>query len=167
MLEVGNNVFTTAEEQTHFSLWAIIKSPLVIGGALKDEYTSMSEASLEILMNEDVIGYNQDILGVGAGLKRRWTDEGYEVWSGPLSGDRVVAAVINWDDEERELTLNLPDVGLQYAGSVKDIWGGKSVKEVKTSYSGSVAAHGVLLLELGDTTTAGTYPTSLFGSSDG
>ncbi|KAJ5999436.1 hypothetical protein N7451_007246 [Penicillium sp. IBT 35674x] len=167
MLEVGNNVFTTAEEQTHFSLWAIIKSPLVIGGALKDEYTSISEASLEILMNEDVIGYNQDSLGVGAGLNRRWTEEGYEVWSGPLSGDRVVAAVINWDDEERELTLDLPDVGLQYAGSVKDIWDGKSVKGVKTSYSASIAAHGVLLLELGDTTTAGTYSTSLFGSSDG
>jgi alpha-galactosidase len=165
MLEVGNDIFTTAEEQTHFSLWAIIKSPLVIGGALKDEYTSISDASLEILMNEDVIGYNQDSLGIGAGLTRRWSEEGYEVWSGPLSGDRVVAAVINWNGEEKELTLNLPDVGLQYAGSVKDIWGGKSVEGVKTSYSGSVAAHGVLLLELGDTVPAGTYSTSLFGSS--
>lgn len=66
MLEVGNNVFTIPEEQTHFSLWAIIKSPLVIGAALKDTLTSISSASLAILLNADVIGYNQDSLGVAA-----------------------------------------------------------------------------------------------------
>ncbi|KAJ5931020.1 hypothetical protein N7466_006513 [Penicillium verhagenii] len=167
MLEVGNNVFTTAEEQTHFSLWAIIKSPLVIGGALKDEYTSIAQSSLDILLNEDVVGFNQDSLGVGAQLRRRWSDEGYEVWSGLLSGDRVVAAVINWEDEERTLTLDLPDVGVQYAGTLKNIWGASSVEGVKTSYSASVAAHGVLLVELGDTTSAGTYSSSLFATSSG
>ncbi|KAJ5771759.1 hypothetical protein N7520_002288 [Penicillium odoratum] len=163
MLEVGNNIFTTAEEQTHFSLWAILKSPLVIGGALKDEYTSMAQSSLEILLNEDVVGFNQDDLGIAASLKRRWSDDGYEVWSGLLSGERTVAAIINWFDEERTLTLNLPDVGLQSA-SVKDIWGGTFTSDVKTSYSSSVAAHGVMLLELSDTTAAGTYSTSLFGT---
>lgn len=45
MLEIGTDVLTTAEEQTHFSMWAILKSPLTIGGALKDEVTSISEAA--------------------------------------------------------------------------------------------------------------------------
>ncbi|KAJ5151673.1 hypothetical protein N7492_009968 [Penicillium capsulatum] len=47
------------EEQTHFSMWAILKSPLVIGGALKDDWTSMGKTSLSILTNKDVIGFNQ------------------------------------------------------------------------------------------------------------
>lgn len=71
MLQVGNNLFTEPEEQTHFSLWAIIKSPLVIGGALKDAQTSISASSLAILGNVDVIGYNQDSLRVAASFRRR------------------------------------------------------------------------------------------------
>jgi alpha-galactosidase len=157
MLEVGNNVFTTPEEQTHFSLWAILKSPLVIGAALKDSYTSISQASLGILMNKDVIGYNQDSLGVAASFRRRWTEEGYEVWAGPLIGNRTVVAVINLEDQARELTLDLPDVGFQSAATVKDIWNGITVENVVTSYTAGVAAHGTILLELGGTTVAGLY----------
>lgn len=167
MLEVGNNVLTTAEEQTHFSLWAILKSPLVIGGALKDEVTSINAKSLAILSNKDVVSFNQDSLGVSATLKRRWSEEGYEVWSGPLSGGRTVAALINWADASRELTLDLADVGVQFAGTLKDIWAGKIVSNVKSSYTATVAAHGVMLVELSDTTAAGTYPTAKFGTSSG
>jgi alpha-galactosidase len=46
---------------------------------------------------------------------RRWTEGGYEVWEGPLSGGRTVAAVINLLDETQTLTLDLLDVGLQSA----------------------------------------------------
>ncbi|CAG7926366.1 unnamed protein product [Penicillium olsonii] len=167
MMEVGNDVLTVPEEQTHFSLWAILKSPLVIGGALKDEWTAISDASLSILSNKDVIAFNQDSLGQSASLRRRWSDQGYEVWSGPLSGGRTVAAVINWADEARELTLNLPDIGLQFAGTVKDIWNEKTSSDVKTSYTGKVEPHGVLLLELQDTTSAGTYTSKAFATVNG
>ncbi|KAJ5600931.1 hypothetical protein N7450_001998 [Penicillium hetheringtonii] len=143
MLEVGNDVLTIPEEQTHFSLWAILKSPLVIGAALNDESTSINKDSLAILSNQDVIGFNQDSLGKSADLKRRWTEEQYEVWSGPLSNGRTVAAVINWADNARELTLNLPDIGLQYAGQVKDIWAERVSKDVKTSYTSTVDPHGL------------------------
>jgi len=128
MLEVGNKVFTIPEEQTHFSLWAITKSPLVIGAALKDSYTSISSASLAILKNSSVISYNQDSLGVAASFRRRWTEEAFELWAGPLSGGRTVAAVINLLDKTKTLTLNLPDVGLQSASIVKDIWNNNSLK---------------------------------------
>jgi alpha-galactosidase len=157
MLEVGNNVFTTAEEQTHFSLWAIVKSPLVIGAALKDTFTSISATSLAILKNTDVIGYNQDRLGVAASFRRRWTEDGYEVWAGPLSGGRTVVAVINWNDIGRSLTLDLPDVGFQTAGTVKDIWNSVTSTGVTTSYTNVVQAHGTLLLELSETIAAGQY----------
>ena len=160
MLEVGNNVFTTPEEQTHFSLWAIVKSPLVIGAALKDTYTAISAASLAILKNANVIGYNQDSLGIAASFRRRWTDAGYEIWAGSLSGGRTVVAVINWNNVARSLTLDLPDVGFQTAGTIKDIWNGISSTNVVTSYTGTVQAHGTLLLELSGTTAAGQYAIS-------
>jgi hypothetical protein len=60
MLEVGNGGMTTAEYVTHFSLWAISKSPLLIGC----DVTKMSADTLSILTNPEVIAVNQDPLGV-------------------------------------------------------------------------------------------------------
>lgn len=157
MLEVGNNIFTIPEEQTHFSPWAILKSPLIIGAALKDAHTSISPDSLAILKNKDIISYNQDSLGVAASFRKRWTEAGYELWAGPLSGNRMVIALINLQNRTRDLTFDLPDVGIQKAGLVKDIWNGVTVKDVLTSYTSQVKAHGTLLLEIGETTTARYY----------
>lgn len=165
MLEVGNDIFTTPEEQTHFSLWAILKSPLVIGGALKDAYTSISQASLSVLNQPDVIGYNQDSLGKSASLVRRWSDDEYEVWSGPLSGNRTVVALVNWADTARTLQLDLSDVSIQYAATVKNIWAGSEAASVKTSYSASVEPHGTILLELSGTSPAGYYATDIFATA--
>ncbi|KAL2784626.1 glycoside hydrolase superfamily [Aspergillus keveii] len=164
MLLVGlDGVLSVPEEQTHFSLWAVLKSPLVIGAAI----AGMRAESLEILRNEDVIAFNQDTVGESARLRRRWSDAGYEVWSGPLEGDRVVAALINWSDEERELTLDLPDVGLQFAGGVRNIWRGEAESDVKTSYTASVQGHGVMLVELSEALSAGEYPSDIFANING
>ncbi|KAE8149494.1 glycoside hydrolase superfamily [Aspergillus avenaceus] len=167
MLEVGNGVFSIPEEQTHFSLWAILKSPLTIGAALNDDATSINADSLAILKQKDVISYNQDVLGVSATLRRRWTEEGYEVWSGPLSGDRTVAALINWRNETRDLTLHLPDIGLQHASTVKNIWAGSTAQNIRTAYTARVAGHGTILLELQDTTPSNYYPSTIFTKSTG
>ena len=166
MLFIGNGIFSTAEEQTHFSLWSIAKSPLYIGTALNDEYRSISEDALATISQEDAISYNQDSLGVSAHFVRRWSQAGYEVWSGPLSGNRTVVALINWSDEERELQLDLPDVGLQTAATLKNIWDGSAAENVLTSYTAAVAAHGTMLLELGGTTPAGDYSAATFATQE-
>lgn len=164
MLLVGlEDVLTIPEEQTHFALWGILKAPLTIGAKVD----GMREGSLDILRNEDVIGFNQDGLGVSAALRRRYTQEGYEVWSGPLEGGRTVAAVINWRGEEREITLDLPDAGLQFAGGLRNVWAGESVEGVKTKYTAVVAAHGTMLVELSETLPAGEYSTDIFAATMG
>lgn len=165
MLEVGNHIFTEAEEQTHFSLWAIAKSPLTIGCALKDTFTTVSDSSLAILKNADVIALNQDSLGKAVNLTRRYTDTGFDVWAGPLSGDRTVIALVNWNNQSVTGNLILPDAGVQSAGYVKDIWNGKTATNVVTQYTQTIAAHGTLLLELADTTPAGTYKADLCAKS--
>ncbi|UJR16260.1 hypothetical protein I4U23_003168 [Adineta vaga] len=60
MLEVGNGGMTDVEYVTHFSLWAISKSPLLIGC----DVSRMSAATLSTLTNPEVIAINQDPLGV-------------------------------------------------------------------------------------------------------
>lgn len=61
MLEVGVPIdkmggLTHEEEKTHFALWAIMKSPLIIGADLR----KISKESLEILSNKELIAINQD-----------------------------------------------------------------------------------------------------------
>ena len=59
MLEVGNGGMTDAEYRTHFSLWAMMAAPLLIGSDLR----KASAATLAILTNTDVIAVDQDPLG--------------------------------------------------------------------------------------------------------
>jgi len=60
MLEVGNGGMTTTEYRAHFSLWALIKSPLLVGCDVRN----MTNATIEILTNQEVIAISQDPLGV-------------------------------------------------------------------------------------------------------
>ncbi len=60
MLEIGIGGMTDAEYVTHFSLWAISKSPLLLGC----DITNMSVATLSTVTNPEVIAVNQDPLGV-------------------------------------------------------------------------------------------------------
>ena len=60
MLEVGNGGMTDEEYQAHFSLWCLIKSPLLIGC----DVTKMSDSTKTILMNQEIIALSQDDLGV-------------------------------------------------------------------------------------------------------
>ena len=56
---VGLTGCTTEEYRLHFSLWALLNSPLMIGCDIRD----MSEETKNILKNRDVIAINQDPRG--------------------------------------------------------------------------------------------------------
>ncbi len=60
VLRIGNGGMTNTEYVSYFSLWAISKAPLLIGG----DVTNMSQATLNIYLNREVIAINQDPLGV-------------------------------------------------------------------------------------------------------
>ncbi len=56
---VGFKGCSAEEYRTHFSLWALLNSPLMIGCDIRD----MDEDTKSILLNRDVIAINQDALG--------------------------------------------------------------------------------------------------------
>lgn len=55
MLEVGNGGMTYQEYRSHFSIWALMKAPLIIGCDVRN----MTAETYEILTNEEVISVNQ------------------------------------------------------------------------------------------------------------
>jgi alpha-galactosidase len=62
--QVGNPGLTIPEQRSHFALWALMKSPLLIGCDLRN----LPPAMKSILQSKEVIAVNQDALGVAGRL---------------------------------------------------------------------------------------------------
>ena len=155
MLEVGNSNLSAEEEQTHFSVWALAKSPLIIGADL----SSISAASLRVLSNRDLIAINQDILSIAAmpfyqNNSRRGTLP--ETWFGPLEGGRVVLMVLNYASHPRDLSVKFDAIpGFQHRlvsekVQWRELWSGRQ-SESYTGVFAKLAPHGcaVYILEEG------------------
>jgi alpha-galactosidase len=144
VLEVGNGGMTHDEYVSHFSLWCLVKSPLLIGC----DVTKMSNDTLAILTNKDVIAISQDPLGV-QGHKVAKTND-LEVWAGPLSGGDVAVILFNRSPATANITAKWADIGLA-AGvkvSVKDLWSKEALGNIADSLELSVPTHGSRTLRL-------------------
>lgn len=139
MLEVGNGAMTYEEYQTHFSMWAAIKSPLIMGNNLK----TISPENFAILINPAVLAISQD--PAGSAIGRMWREQvsdkdryGYgeiQVWQGSLSNGDHVVAMINAGNTSRTISSSLVDIfgGLstneqaQMTWNLFDVWGNETV----------------------------------------
>eukprot|EP01018_Ginkgo_biloba_P015238 Gb_00552 [translate_table: standard] len=142
MLEVGNGGMTYQEYRSHFSIWALMKAPLLVGCDVRN----MNKETLEILSNEEVIAVNQDHLGVqGRKVVTEGPNECRQVWAGPLSKGRLVLAFWNRCSEPTSITANWDSIGLDptIGVSVRDLWKHETLSEyVVGSMEVTVDTHG-------------------------
>ena len=138
MLEVGRSM-TTEEDKTHFGLWCIMNSPLLIGCDL----TTIKSTALNLLKNEELIALNQDplyqqayIVGLSNGCHILVRD------IKTLGGTKRAFAVYNPNDVSKKATVSFADLCL--AGSVKlrDLFQKKDLGEFADKYEVTVPAHG-------------------------
>ncbi|KAL8552320.1 hypothetical protein ACS0TY_001135 [Phlomoides rotata] len=141
MLEVGNGGMTYEEYRAHFSIWALMKAPLLIGCDVRN----MTAETFEIISNEEVIAVNQDSLGVqGRKVHSYGPDGGYQVWAGPLSGQRLGVVLWNRYSKAATITANWNVLGLDstISVSVRDLWKHQHVSENSVElFSTRVDAH--------------------------
>jgi alpha-galactosidase len=118
MLEVGNGGMTDIEYRSHFSLWSIMASPLLIGTDLR----TVKPEALQILLNKDVIAIDQDPLGVQG--KQVRDNGGIHVIVKPLKDGGRAVAVFNEADAAKDVTVAATEIGLKAGGShtVRDLW---------------------------------------------
>jgi alpha-galactosidase len=129
MLEVGNGGMTDTEYRSHFSLWAIMAAPLLIGTDLREA----TQATMDILLNKEVIAVDQDRLGIQARHVR--SDGGHHVLVKPLAdGDKAVA-LFNASDEPALISPSAAELGLprRPAYVIRDLW-------AHTTRAGRIAA---------------------------
>ncbi|XP_025205881.1 alpha-N-acetylgalactosaminidase-like [Melanaphis sacchari] len=78
MLLIGNFALSHEQSQTQMALWAILAAPLFMSNKL----STVEPNFKKILQNTEVIGINQDKLGIQG--KRIYKDQGIEIWSKPI-----------------------------------------------------------------------------------
>jgi alpha-galactosidase len=145
MLEVGNGKLSLAENRAHFSLWAMLASPLLAGNDLPN----MKPEIKAILTNKDVIAIDQDKLGKQA--TRAYSDGEVEVWTRHLSGGAMAIAVLNAGDTRystHPFHLDLAKLGLHGSQEGKNLWTGEAVT-LKPAMPIELGSHDILLVRVG------------------
>ncbi|MDR0230608.1 MAG: glycoside hydrolase family 27 protein [Dysgonamonadaceae bacterium] len=121
MLEVGNGM-PANEDRAHFSMWAMICAPLILGNDIRN----MAPETKAILENKEVIAVNQDKLGIQA-LKYGANDE-VETWFKPLKNGDWAVCFLNRSKEDKTIEILWTD----YAFT--DEISGRSPNFDKTTY---------------------------------
>jgi len=144
MLQVGNGSLSDIEYKSHFSMWAIMSSPLIAGNDLRN----MSKQTKKILTNPEVIAINQDRLGLPA--KIIWSNpEGLEIWSKKLSKTGEFSVILlNKTPVDQTMSVNWKDLGLLDIAYVRDLWERKNKGLFFKAYSKPVSSHGVIMLKI-------------------
>lgn len=141
---------TDIQYRTHFALWSLMGSPLMIGCDIR----SANQATKDILLNPDLIAINQDIESRGAYRIKpepQWfhTDEVFMLVKVLTDGDLAIG-FFNLSDGQREISLQFWDLGLPYASgfslSLKDCWKNEELGVFTERFAPTVPAHDCLVV---------------------
>ena len=129
---VGLGGCTFEEYKTHFSLWALLNSPLMIGCDIRN----MDENTKKILMNKEVIAINQDEesnVPFDARIINSPYDDDIFVYAKMLSNGDYAIGFFNFTDEktnEWQTHFTLEKLGLDEATGktllMKELWTGET-----------------------------------------
>ena len=108
MLEVGRGM-SQEEDHTHFAVWCMMSSPLLIGCDL----INLKPETRNLLTDRQLISINQDPLGLQAYVAKR-VGECYVLVKDVkrLNGKERAVAFVNLSDKEQAMTLDLRDIDL-------------------------------------------------------
>ncbi len=141
MLEVGNRGLSYEEQRSQMTMWSIMAAPIMISSDVRN----MSNETKELYLNKDMIGINQDSLGVQG---HRISDkDGKQVWTKPLKNGDIAVALLNNNGSTQTVECDFKDIGVEGEVEVRDAWKKKDLGPV--SYvSIELPAHGSALLRL-------------------
>ena len=153
MLEVGNGM-SLNEDRAHFSIWAMLASPLIAGNDLR----TMSRDTTAVLTNRQVISINQDPLGIQA--FRHSTRDGVEFWFKPLENGAWAFMALNRNKDTQKIVFSwenenisddfskrtLPSRKTVY--TLRELWRNVSAGTTRQPLVRDIPGHDVLLLKL-------------------
>jgi Alpha galactosidase A/Alpha galactosidase C-terminal beta sandwich domain/Secretion system C-terminal sorting domain len=145
MLEVGRGL-SPEEDKSHFSMWCLLSSPLVLGNDLK----TMTQKTKDILTNTEVIAVDQDTTGLQGHLVSD-NRAGLQVWAKNLNGkqsnERAVV-LFNRSAAAASISVKWKELNLMGPANVRDLWSHTDLGSMDSSYTAIVPSHGVVMLKI-------------------
>ncbi len=136
-----DTAFTPDEQQTLMTLWAITRSPLIMGGDLRH----LDAETLRLLTNRDVLAVDQ----LSTDNQPHFELDGARFWSArePMGGDYYLA-MFNVTDAEKQVRFPLARLRLVKVGVMRDLWSGEDLGPATGKITMTLPAHGSALLRL-------------------
>lgn len=153
MMEVGNGM-TQAEDRTHFAMWSLLASPLMLGNDVR----KTSKETIALLTNKEIIAVNQDALGI-QGFKYL-QDKNLEIWAKPLQDGAWALCFLNTGNESEKITFNwnshtiidkIFNKEISFAKTpckIRDLCAKKDIGTTKKPLVATIASHDVLMVTL-------------------
>ena len=154
MMQVGNGM-SYNQERAHFTMWAMLAAPLISGNDLR----SMSQQTLSVLTNREVIAINQDTLGI-QGLKTAVTDS-VETWLKPLADGSWALVYLNRSKSPKSITVDWKsfkvfdelsartfDTTSKDVFIIRDLWLKKEIGDTRKPLQATIGVEDVLCLKI-------------------
>lgn len=132
MMVTGAQGLSLEEQKIHFALWCIMSSPLFLG----NDPRHMTQDEKDIILNKDAILINQDTTGQGTRIK---VEGDTETWAKKLKDGNVAVLLLNRNkSDNKNITLNLGDIGISQKVKIKDVYAKKDLGSFSKSISKQV-----------------------------
>ena len=153
MMEVGNGM-TDAEDRSHFAMWSMLASPLIMGNDLR---TASSE-TIKTLSNKEVIAINQDKLGIQG--FRFSNENNIEIWLKPLENDGWAMTFVNMSDAPIALDFDWDkhEIGDDVNGKrmelknnifkIRSLFNHRNLGDTSKNLKSTIGVHDVLMIKL-------------------
>lgn len=129
--------FTEEEQKNMMTLWAIFRSPLMIGG----EMTKFDEFTMELITNEAILKMHSDSRHAHQVWRREVNGVETVLWTAQSSEGGRYIAVFNLGEKDNEFELDFEDLEIYENANVTELWSGEKAENV-SSLKISLPKHG-------------------------
>jgi hypothetical protein len=131
--------FTRDEQVTMMTLWSIFRSPLMVGGELRDN----DDWTLSLLTNEEVLR----LIDHSSGAQQLERSEAHAVWKSLDEDGSTYVALFNLSDEPADVGISCDEYDLNNTFA-RDVWKKKELGPVQKHLTATLAPHGAALYRL-------------------
>ncbi len=133
--------FTDDELYTHFSFWALFRSPLMLGGNMPENRA----IEKDIFSNKEVIAVNQN----GKNPKQLYKKDGSMVWFSEVQGSKdLYVGLFNIADSAYEVVVDFNTLGIIGNAKLRDLWKHYDLGIFTKQYLNTIPAHGCVMLRI-------------------
>ena len=133
--------FTKEEQITMMSLWCIFRSPLIMGGEMRDN----DAFTLSLLTNREVL----DMHRYGTGAHQVYRTDKAAAWRSVDTRDGgVYVALFNLSDGEKEVSACWEELELEGTYTARELWSHRDVGTVEGKLAAVLPPHGAAVYKL-------------------